>query len=126
MRKKKIIPYDPKLVEKARELRKNSTYSERLLWKYLKGKQLEGLDFDRQKSINNYIVDFFCNEMMLVVEIDGITHNDSVEYDRRRQKKLQELGLSILRLNAMEVINNTQGVLQSIRNWVLENREPTP
>ena len=126
MKKKKIIPYDPKLVEKARELRKNSTYSERLLWKYLKGKQLEGLDFDRQKSINNYIVDFFCNEMMLVVEIDGITHNDSVEYDRRRQKKLQELGLSILRLNAMEVINNTQGVLQSIRNWVLENREPTP
>ena len=126
MKKKKIIQYDPKLVEKARELRKNSTYSERLLWKYLKGKQLEGLDFDRQKSINNYIVDFFCNEMMLVVEIDGITHNDSVEYDRRRQKKLQELGLSILRLNAMEVINNTQGVLQSIRNWVLENREPTP
>lgn len=49
MKKKKIIPYHPKLVEKARELRKNSTYSERLLWKYLKDRQLEGFDFDRQK-----------------------------------------------------------------------------
>ncbi len=126
MKKKKIIPYEHHLVEKAKELRKNSTYSERILWKYLKGKQLEGLDFDRQKPIDKYIVDFFCNEMMLVIEIDGITHNERVEYDLNRQKQLEKIGLHVLRFNAMEVVNNTQGVVHMIRNWVTANKEPTP
>ena len=91
MKRKTIIPYDPKLKDLARQLRKNSTLSEVLLWNYLKGKQMLGYDFDRQKLIDNYIVDFFCNELMLAIEIDGDTHNDKIDKDEFRQKKLEGL-----------------------------------
>jgi len=126
MAKKRIIPYEHSLVQKARQLRKNSTYSEKLLWKYLKGKQLDGLDFDRQKPIDKYIVDFFCSELMLVIEIDGITRNDNQSYDIKRQNVLEGLGLSVLRFNALEVVNNIQGVLGIIQAWVTDKRRPTP
>jgi very-short-patch-repair endonuclease len=76
MKKKIILKYKPELVARARELRNNATYSERFLWRYLKRKQIKGYDFDRQKPIDNYIVDFFCNELMLAIEIDGESHND--------------------------------------------------
>jgi very-short-patch-repair endonuclease len=67
--RRKIIPYNPKLKEYARQLRNNSTRSEIILWKYLKGKQMLGYDFHRQKPIDNYIVDFFCSELMLAIEL---------------------------------------------------------
>ena len=70
----KIIPYNPKLKPLARKLRKNSTLSEILLWKQIKGKKL-GCEFHRQVPINNYIVDFYCHELNLVIEIDGDSHN---------------------------------------------------
>ena len=126
MKNKVIIPYKNHLVEKARQLQNNATFSERLLWKHLKRKQIAGYDFDRQKPIDNYIVDFFCNELMLVIEIDGITHNDKMNYDLRRQNDLEKFGLNILRFNALEVVQNTQGVLEEIYCWINENKKPTP
>ena len=72
--KRKIIPYNPKLKELARELRNNSTKAEIILWLKLKNKQLYGYDFHRQKPIDNYIVDFFCQELMLAIEVDGYSH----------------------------------------------------
>lgn len=74
MERRKIIPYDPKLKMLVRKLRNNSTLSEVLLWLELKGKQMKGYDFHRQKPIDNYIVDFFCHELMLAIEIGGISH----------------------------------------------------
>ena len=68
---RKIYPYNPKLKELARQLRNDSTLSEILLWNELKGKQVEGYDFQRQKPILNYILDFFCHELELAIEIDG-------------------------------------------------------
>lgn len=73
--RRKIIPYNPALKEKARELRNNSTISEIFLWQFLKGKQMLGYDFHRQKPLDEYIVDFFCNELMLAIEIDGESHS---------------------------------------------------
>ena len=73
--KRKIIPYDPKLKQLARELRNKSTLAEVLLWKHLKGKQIQGYDFHRQKPLDQYIVDFFCSELMLAIEIDGDSHD---------------------------------------------------
>ncbi len=105
------IYYNPKLKEKARQLRNNSTFSERMLWKYLKCRQMRGYQFMRQKPIDNYIVDFYCSKLRLVIEIDGITHNYKVEYDNKRQKKLEDLGLRILRFNALYVINSIKHVL---------------
>lgn len=126
MKKKRIIPYQPHLVEKARQLRNNTTYSEKLLWKYLRNKQLYGYDFDRQKPIDKYIVDFFCNELMLVIEIGGITHENKLEEDNIRQESLERLGLSILRFNALDVVNNTVGVIEVIEQWIQKNKTPTP
>ena len=126
MKKKIIIPYKHNLVEKARQLRNNATFSERLLWKHLKGKQIAGYDFDRQKPINKYIVDFFCKELMLVIEVDGITHNDKMDYDFKRQNDLERFGLKVLRFNALDVVQNTQSVLDEIYCWINGNGKPTP
>ena len=70
----KYIYYNPKLKLLARQLRNNSTKSEITLWQYLKGKNMCGCDFIRQKPIDNYIVDFFCYELRLAIELDGFSH----------------------------------------------------
>ncbi|MDI6760366.1 MAG: DUF559 domain-containing protein, partial [Candidatus Brocadiaceae bacterium] len=78
------ITYNPKLKELARNLRNNSTKSEIKLWGYLKGRQMMGYDFHRQKPIEDFIVDFFCNKSKLVIELDGYTHGfeNVVEKDK--------------------------------------------
>lgn len=79
--KRKIIPYKPYLKQLARNLRNNSTVSEIILWKYLQGKQMKGYDFHRQKPLGNYIVDFYCNELMLAIEIDGDSHDNDKAFE---------------------------------------------
>ena len=118
MRKKIIIPYKHDLVEKARKLRNNATFTERMLWKYLKRKQMRGYDFDRQKPIENYIVDFFCSELLLAIEVDCESHNEKEKYDKHRQKCLENLGITVLRFDGYTVLNNSYGVLQVIYNWI--------
>ena len=93
--KRKVIWYNPELKEKARQLRNNSTASEIKLWMFLKNKQMLGYDFHRQKPLGEYIVDFFCNELMLAIEIDGLSHHSSSEYDTIRQIKLESLWCGI-------------------------------
>jgi very-short-patch-repair endonuclease len=94
-----IIPYNPKLKAYARELRKNSTLAEVLIWKAVKGKSY-GVEFHRQVPIDEYIVDFFCHELKLVIELDGAIHaeDDVIEKDIRRHARLEELGLKVLRI----------------------------
>jgi len=121
MKRKKIIPYNPKLKEQARYLRNNSTLSEVLLWRHLKGKQMRGFDFDRQKPIDNYIVDFFCNELMLAIEIDGESHSSKSDLDEQRQKRLEWLGVRFLRFYDWDVKQNMAGVLSVIENWILDH-----
>jgi len=123
MKRKTMIPYSPKLKEVARNLRNNSTLSEILLWQQLKGKQILGYDFDRQKPIHNYIVDFFCSELMLAIEIDGISHELKSKEDEIRQKILESLGICILRFYDLDVKKNLDGVVKSIRNWILEHKD---
>jgi very-short-patch-repair endonuclease len=126
MKRKIILPYNPMLKERAGELRRNSTLSEVLLWRYLKGRQMSGHDFDRQKPIGNFIVDFFCNELMLAIEIDGESHNSKGDQDIERQKRLEGLGVRFLRFSDMEVKQNIEGVVSFIENSIREIREPTP
>ncbi|MDQ1328157.1 MAG: hypothetical protein QG641_1442 [Candidatus Poribacteria bacterium] len=121
MNRRRIIPYNPKLKELARQLRNNSTVAEVFLWTHLKGKQMLGYDFHRQKPIDNYIVDFFCNELMLAIEIDGITHEGKSIKDDARQKKLESLGIRFLRFYDQDVRENTEGVLISIKQWIKEH-----
>jgi len=123
--KRKILPYDPKLKQLARNLRNNSTLSEVLLWQQLKGKQLKGFDFHRQKPIDKYIVDFFCNELSLAIEIDGSTHNEKMEADEVRQRQLESLGVHMLRFTDMEVRKGLQDVIALIGEWI-DDHAPTP
>ncbi|MFA6542372.1 MAG: DUF559 domain-containing protein, partial [Bacteroidota bacterium] len=105
-----IIPYNPKLKELAKALRNNSTPGEIALWKKIRDKQLLGYDFDRQKPLGEYIVDFFCHELMLAVEIDGISHEnqEAFEKDIQRQKDLEGLGIQVLRFKEHEAVNNVR------------------
>jgi len=126
MKRKSILSYNPILKERARELRNNSALSEVLLWKHLKGGQMLGYDFDRQKPVDSFIVDFFCNELMLAIEIDGETHNYKMSRDRERQKIIEGVGIWFLRFTDEEVKRNIDGVVEEIERWIRENGKPTP
>ena len=84
-----ILPYNPKLKEYAKYLRSNSTLAEVLLWSAIKGKQLQGLTFIRQNIIGNFIVDFYCPNLGLIIEIDGSSHDDKYDYDVQRESYLK-------------------------------------
>jgi very-short-patch-repair endonuclease len=116
-----IIPYNPKLKEKARELRNNSTLSEVILWRELKGRQMKGFDFHRQKPLGEFIVDFFSNELMLAIEIDGDSHYSNENRDLIRQKKLEQFGVAFLRFDDLAVKFKIDKVLKSIEEWIEKN-----
>ena len=124
MTRRTIIPYNPDLKERARQLRNQSTLAEVLLWNRLKHKQLGGYQFLRQKPLDEYIVDFFCYPLMLAIEIDGSSHDDKQEYDQHRQLRLESLGIRFLRFTDHEVKTNMDGVLQAIATWI--EQHPTP
>jgi len=115
---RRIFPYNPALKKRAQELRRNSTLTEIILWQRLKGRQMRGYDFHRQKPLGNYIVDFFCNELALAIEIDGPVHKLTVERDRRRQEEIERLGVHFLRFSDEMVLRNPDGVTQTISHWI--------
>jgi very-short-patch-repair endonuclease len=122
--KNKILPYNPKLKALARELRKNSTLAEVLLWIQIKNKAM-GVEFHRQVPIDNYIVDFYCHELMLAIEVDGNSHDheEVAVSDARRQKVLEKLGVRFIRINDVLVKRNMSVCLEIIWNKVDEMRE---
>ena len=117
------VNYNPKLIPLARKLRKQGTFAEALLWTYLQGKQMQGYRFTRQKSIGEYIVDFYCGSLGLAIEIDGITHDNKMEEDAIRQKEIEKQGVKFLRFTDDEVKKQTEGVLDVISDWIDENEE---
>ncbi|NGP88445.1 endonuclease domain-containing protein [Fodinibius halophilus] len=119
-KKLNIIPYQHHLVEKARKLRNNSTPAEKRLWKYIREKRVNGFDFDRQKPIDRYIVDFYCKELMLAIEIDGKYHDSQYEQDRLRQQRIESFGVHFLRFSEKEVLDDIDNVLRVIEQWVLK------
>ena len=125
MMRRKIIPYNPKLKQIARNLRNHSTLSEILLWQQVKGKQIRGYDFHRQKPIDSFVVDFYCHELSLAIEIDGSTHETKMVQDEQRQQRLESLGVHFLRFNDYDVKRNLQGVISAIVDWI-DAHAPTP
>ncbi|MBL7148427.1 MAG: endonuclease domain-containing protein [Nanoarchaeota archaeon] len=112
------VYYNPKLKELARKLRKNMTLAEVLLWNQLKRKKMKGYDFHRQKPIDNYIVDFFCPKLKLIIEIDGESHIYKGNEDVKRQNKLESFGFHFLRFKDFDVKRNMKDVLASIEDWI--------
>ena len=122
MKRHNHIPYKPYLKELARQLRNNSTLGEVLLWQELKGGALLDLDFHRQKPLDSYIVDFYCSELMLAIEIDGDSHDYGFAEDMARQRRLEALGVRFLRFTDREVKRDMTNVLRTIESWVLRQK----
>jgi very-short-patch-repair endonuclease len=122
MTKRKIIPYNPKLTQLAKKLRNESTETEIYLWLKLKGKQMYGYDFHRQKPIDNYILDFFCYDLMLGIEVDGYSHEILEVYNKDivKEKRMNEIGITILRFSDFEVLRDMENVIRAIEFYILE------
>ena len=128
MAKRKIIPYDPKLKELARQLRNDSTKTEIFLWLKLKGKQMYGYDFHRQKPIDHYILDFFCYYLMLGIEVDVYSHEFLEVYnkDTVKEKRMNQLGITVLRFTDEQVLKDMENVLRAIEFYIIEYEKHTP
>lgn len=120
------IYYNKKLKDLSRKLRKNSTLSEVLLWNQLKARKMKDYQFMRQKPIGDYIVDFYCSKLRLVIEIDGESHDSKFEKDEVRQQKLEALGLSILRFNDLDIKRDMHNILRAIEGWIEEFEKQPP
>ena len=120
--RRKLIPYNPKLKELAKRLRNDSTLGEVLLWKELNNKQMFGYDFHRQKPLLNYIVDLYCYELNLVIEVDGQyhTHEETYKLDLLREKELEKYNLTVMRFTEQEVRKDIVNVLRTIETYILK------
>jgi len=107
------------LKDRRKKLRNNPTQAEAFLWGYLKNSQLEGRKFRRQTSIKNYIVDFYCPQEKLVIELDGDFHFDekAIKDDEKRTKEIEEEGLKVIRFENQKVILNLDEVLAVIKSY---------
>ena len=105
----------------------NRMLHEALLWNQLKKKQFNGLDFDRQKIIGNYIVDFFCAEKAVIIEADGASHQGREEYDGERDAYLKGFGLTVIRIAVKDILQDMDAVLSFLKNHpALRQAPPRP
>lgn len=121
--RKNFYAYNKRLTPLAGDLRKNMTKAEACLWKYaLKSKMRRGHGFRRQRPVLNYIADFMCKELKLIIEVDGITHTweETIQHDRIREEKLKHAGFHILRFDDDEVLEHINTVIEVIDRKIEE------
>ena len=120
-RKENYYLYNTNLQPFANQLRKRMTKAEACLWKYaLRASKMKGYGFRRQRPVLNYIADFMCKELFLIIEVDGITHQDEhvIENDKLRQTRLEAAGFTVLRFTDDEVLKNMKGVINTLEDWI--------
>ncbi len=118
----KIIYYNSNLKKLSRELSNKSTLSEVLLWDVIKGKKIKGYQFSRQKPIGNYIVDFYCSKLKLVIEIDGNSHDsEAYKNDLVRTDYLISQGLRVLRFSDLDIKKDLNGIIGFLEDWIANN-----
>jgi very-short-patch-repair endonuclease len=115
-----MLRYNKNLKGYSRTLRENMTEAEKLLWEKIRGRQLKGYQFYRQKTIGSCIVDFYCPKAKLVIELDGGQHysSEGKEKDMTRDGYMKDIGLRVLRFSDKEVFENTQSVLEQIWEYL--------
>ena len=108
---------NPKIMERAAGLRKESTEAEKILWEKLRRKQVSGLKFRRQHALKYFIADFYCHKAKLVIEVDGGIHNQQQQKERdiARQNIISSWGIKVIRFTNDEVMNEIENVLEKIR-----------
>jgi very-short-patch-repair endonuclease len=116
------LPYNKNLKEFSRKLRNNSTLGEILLWKQLRAGSMKGYTFNRQKPLNNFIVDFYCKPLNFVIEVDGGYHFEDEQKikDAERQHALQVMGINFLRFHDEEIRKDMNVVLKTIEKYIEE------
>ena len=122
--KNKILPYNPILKDLAKKLRQQGVLSEVLLWKKIKNKSL-GVEFHRQVPIDNYIVDFYCHELMLAIEVDGNSHlnTETQINDVNRQETLERLGVIFIRFSDLDIKKKMNDVIRCLQLKIEEFSE---
>jgi very-short-patch-repair endonuclease len=107
----------PTTKAQAAELRKNMTIAEKVLWQQLRNCQIDGLKFRRQHPVDIFILDFYCHERKLAVEVDGGIHNEAAqkEWDENRTYELNEFGIKVLRFTNEDIIDRTRDVIKTIK-----------
>ena len=115
------------LVERARKLRANQTPAEEIFWQIVRNRKLGGMKFRRQHQINRYIVDFYCVELGLIIELDGDIHDtrEQLTKDSKRDKYLTSIGNTIIRIPNQRIFDYIQAVLEELMDWALKNTLPT-
>jgi len=113
------LPYNASLKSRAKALRKAGNFSEVVFWKEVRNKSFWNIDFDRQRVIGNYIVDFYVKELGLVVEIDGEIHNFQEEYDEKRETYLKNLGLKVFRISTTKMLFDTENVMKELEQFII-------
>jgi very-short-patch-repair endonuclease len=119
--KDNTLYYNKHLQPYANKLRKEMTKAEACLWKYvLRAGMMMGFQFRRQRPVLNYIADFMCKELMLIIETDGLSHHweATVKKDLRKEKDLEEAGFTVLRFHNSEVLNDIEMVRTGIASWI--------
>ena len=119
-RKIEVLPRNKELLSRSRSLRKGYVLSEVIFWKQVRNKEFHQIDFDRQKIIGNYIVDFYIKSLGVVVEIDGTSHNDKEEYDEKRQQFLESLDLVVYRISDYRIKNDLGNVMKELEDFIIE------
>jgi very-short-patch-repair endonuclease len=115
------LPYNPNLKQRAKELRQAKNLSEVLFWQQVHKGKFYNIDFDRQRIIGNYIVDFYVKKLGLVVEIDGTSHIGKEDYDAERESYLESLGLKIVRFSVNAILKNMNQVMEALENYIVLN-----
>lgn len=115
-----------KLFDFARQNRQKQTQAEALLWQYLRNRQINNYKMRRQHPIGNFVVDFYCHELKLVIEVDGGYHlqKEQTDYDQGRSFELEELGIKVLRFKNDEVLNDINAVIMAISKHLTLNPSP--
>ena len=117
--------YTQQALQNAKQLRQHQTEAEKKLWLKLRHRQLANLKFRRQMPMGSYIVDFYCQECQLIIELDGGHHLLQQEYDQIRTHYLQAQGLTVLRFWNHDILNDTEAVLAQILNYSKISLTPT-
>ena len=115
------LPYNYHLKKLLPGKRKAGILSEVLFWKQVRARTFHNIDFDRQRIIGNYIVDFYVKTLGLIIEIDGSSHDEKEAYDGIRQTYLESLNLKIFRITDFDVKNNLAVVMKDLEDFIIEN-----
>lgn len=115
------LPYNPNLKQRAKKLRQAKNLPEVLFWMQVTKGNFYNIDFDRQRVIGNYIVDFYVKRLGLVIEIDGSSHNHKIEYDKIREKYLVDLGLKVYRITVADIMSNMPMAILALESYIIEH-----